>query len=624
MKSLQRGAPRRSTHLEKRKKMVEKPFFKRVPVQGFTILVAICFGFGAYATANAQASSSDVSFEMYMDAPFVENSYVYTEHPGDPGVSYSNFDAQPLHDTCQVANATVTNLTAGIGCLTQNDPNWGGALTDSSDPTVGNLSNPSSPSWLMFAQANGAEGVRIEFSTPQTYLGVWWSAGSDGNLITFYNNGTVVGSTSANEVSRVIDAQAKYSSALYKGNPATWSQAGDSYTHSGPYWQNENFVYLHFFAQGSVTFDRIELTAPGNGFEFDNLVTASLADLTPSDRLDHVRSVRASPAILSFDANGGSGTLPNQEGWESASPSGSCPDYWSACLHSPGDSWYWQFGSWNTEPDGSGQTYKPAQPCYWWGCTPDPGIPYPFDADAILYAQWIAYVTLNQNPTDTWLQENSAWYSSYMDPNNITVPYGQTFTLPSDLEVANRPPLDGWHIEQWIYQTWDPNTELLVDVPIGAPGDALTSNQIAAFLESGAYELRAVWAQDSTGGTPAPHAVVSNVIPVDPRATSATLPSMPLTDATSASVCIDEVDSSHATTSSNLSFSAAPDTPTNRTPGFTVSAPSPLVPSAPRYLRYRIAVDGDTSCGTSNEYFIELRPLNLSDRRSSDADLSRR
>ncbi len=619
---VQRGAPRRSTHLEKRKNMVDKPFFKRGPVQGFIILAMASLSLVVVANPSAQAASGDPAFEMYLDAPFVENSYVYTDHKdeADPQVALSNFDQSSNFIPCEVTGATVTLLTPTNGCWTWDEPTYGGAFTEGSDPAVGNLAPEESPARLRYGQASGFQGVRLEYSTPQHYFGMWWSAGSVGNVITFYSDGRVVAQTTANEVESIISSQqsiastsgSTYDSSLYLGNPVTWSTHGNpvdfsqqdpdnNYVHGDLSYDAENFVYLHFFSQGSVTYDRVELSAPGNGFEFDNIVTSSRADLTPLDRLVHVKTVNQ-PTLISFDANGGQGNLPNQTSTDSLP--WDCPDYSgtasSNCMIRPpgefGDrSNPFYFDGWNTSPDGSGARF-------------DAGNVADVQGDTILYAQWRAHFYLDPSPPgQEWLYQDV-----YTQPTS-------SFTLPNESELSGENTNPGFHIDHWVYRDYNWN-----DVTLGSPGQSISPDDIVTFLQSD-YLLRAVWVEgDRPSGQPAPSAVVTTVVPVDPRATSATLPPMPLSDAASASVCIDEVDSSHATTTSNLSFSAAPDTATNRTPGFTVSAPSPLVPSAPRYLRYRIAVDGDTSCGTSNDYFIELRPLNLSDRRSSDADLTRR
>ena len=608
------GTPRRSTHIQKRKNMLDRPFFKRGHVQAFLFLALASLSLVALANPSAQAASGDPAFDMYLDAPFVQNSYVYTDHQGeaDPQVELSTFNQSTFHVPCEVSGATVTLLNVPYGCWTIDEPTFGGAITESSEPTVGNLPAGDGPAHLIYAQANGAQGVRLEYSTPQRYFGMWWSAGSNGNVVSFYSGGQLVAQTNANDVaSKISEGNKGYDPSLYLGNPATWSTNGtpvdftqqdpnNNYVHGNISYTYEYFVYLHFFSQGSVTFDRVELSAPGNGFELDNIVTSSRSDLAPSDRLVLVKTVNQ-PALISFDANGAQGNIPNQTSTDSLP--WECPDYSGTasnnCMVRPpgefGDRWNpYYFDHWNTAPDNSGTSF--------FG-----GDIATVESDTILYAQWRAHIYLDPSPP------GQEW--PYSD---VYVRPSESYTLPNESEVSSEYTNPGFHIDHWVYRDSNWN-----DVTLGSPGHSVSPEDIVTFMQSD-YVLRAVWVEgDRPTGQPAPTAIVTTVAPVDPRSASAALPPMPLTDATSASVCIDEVDSSHATTSSNLSFSASATVSANRTPGFTVTAPSPLVPNAPRYLRYRVATTGDSSCSNSNEYFIELRPLNLADKRSSNADLSK-
>ncbi|MEN9751893.1 MAG: hypothetical protein RLZZ600_940, partial [Actinomycetota bacterium] len=214
MKWLQRGSARRSTFLETRKARIRRQLKKanvRVfigMILGATLLVSV-------AQVSANADVGDPAFEMYLDAPFVENSYVYTEHGDDPTpqVTLSTFDGQSGNNQpCEISGAQVTLLNAGIGCVTQNSPDWGGAITESSDPTVGNYASGNEVPWNRYGQANGSSGVRIDFGSPQRYFGLWWSAGSDGNVMSFYDHGTLIASTNANDVANVISTQSTYDS----------------------------------------------------------------------------------------------------------------------------------------------------------------------------------------------------------------------------------------------------------------------------------------------------------------------------------------------------------------------------------------------------------------------------
>jgi uncharacterized Zn-binding protein involved in type VI secretion len=464
------------------------------------------------------------------------------------------------------------------------------------------------PGRTHYGQANGSLGVRLEYSTPQHYFGLWWSAGSDGNNISFYSGGQLVATTSANDVASVINSNgSNYASSLYLGNPATWSANGtpsdfsqqdpnNNYTHGNISYAYENFVYLHFFMQGSVSFDRVELSAPGNGFEFDNLVTSSRTDLTPSSRLVHVKSI-AEPAVVSFDANGGAGSLPNRT---SADPLPNyCPDNsWHAssnCLDAPytdssGYS-YFYLDSWNTAANGSGRRYDVDE------------IPN-FTANTILYAQWRSSFYYNPSPPGLEWE----YQQKFVAPGN-------TFVLPSESTLETPVTFDGYHIASWNYYDFNNGWQ---DTVFAHPGDVITMAQFITFMQSD-YVLRAVWVENTAA---APTAVVQTTIPVDPRVTTVTLPAMPLTDVTSASVCVDEVDSSHGVISSSLTFTVNGGAAASHTSTVTVTGTPALVAQGPRFLRYRVSPAADTTCSSASTYYIQLKPLGLSDKRSSNADIN--
>jgi hypothetical protein len=621
---LQRGAFRRSSYLQTRRERAASFFLQSnalvcVSLLVFGVVVAV------FANPSAQATIIGRSLSFYIDAPFVENSYVYTDHPAD-GTSLTTFDSQSANNqACRVNDATVTLLDQPYGCVTQNDRNWGGAITASSEPTVGNVTDGNQIVPNRYAQANGSRGVRLEFSTPQTYFGLWWSAGSDGNIITFYRSGQIIGSTSADDVSNRIDQQTTYTKSRYRGNPATWSLQGGSYSHIGTFWQNENFVYLHYFMEPGVTFDRVELSAPGNGFEFDNLVTSNRTDLAPSARLIKVKDVQSRPGRVTYDPNnGGIGwTPPDQLSWDAALPIDQCtPDY-SHCMSAPGNTSGWQFDGWNTNADGSGSRYAPAHP-WWW--VPDPGIKYPFNEDAILYAQWITYLSVSPDPTWKWQTDNPDTYSGWTNPVSPTLHSTDSYTLPSPSDFSDFPTIPGWHFTGWVYE-YDDGTGTLVDVPLGGPGATMIPDQITSMLQVNFYgQINGAWEADSGPSSPAPTATVPDSFPVDPRATSVKLPEMPISGASVANVCVSEVDSAHDPVGgSDLTQSAPAPSPSgpNLTSAVTVNSGTALGRTPNRYLLYKVAATDDAGCTSGNSYYIRLYPLQLGDKRSADADLSK-
>jgi hypothetical protein len=221
-----------------------------------------------------------------------------------------------------------------------------------------------------------------------------------------------------------------------------------------------------------------------------------------------------------------------------------------------------------------------------------------------LYAQWLSNFYYNPSPPGL------EW-----DYQNKNIRAIETLVLPSESTLDTPVSYDGYHIASWNYYDSNNNWQ---DTVFGHPGDEISMDAYLTFMHSD-YVLRAVWVDNTSA---APTAVVQMTIPVDPRVTTVTLPAMPLTDASSASVCLDEVDSNHGEISSSLSFTVSGGAPANRTATVNVSGPSALVAQGPRFLRYRVASSADTSCSSASTYYIELRPLGLSDKRTSNADIN--
>jgi hypothetical protein len=101
---------------------------------------------------------------------------------------------------------------------------------------------------------SGFTAATLSLTTPQNYLGIWWSAGDGRNRLEFYDGATLLGSY------RVFDIT-PFLGAAYYGNPNDGSNAGEPY------------VYLNFTTTGgnSITELRLLNDSTAGGFEIDNI-----------------------------------------------------------------------------------------------------------------------------------------------------------------------------------------------------------------------------------------------------------------------------------------------------------------------------------------------------------------
>jgi uncharacterized repeat protein (TIGR02543 family) len=356
--------------------MTPRPRLAR-PLSYFGLVVALVsvIGISASSTPVAVAASSQSAVSVYLDAPFIQGSYV------TQGVLSESFDFFSTNAACP--------STIGVGersggrCQVEGATDYGGATAGPTDdtPTVGG-------SGSNYASTND-DGLVITFATDQRYLGFWWSAGSNGNLVKFYKGSTVLLTLTSNDIIELLGTPPtndqdwvnrndddvenvitsirtptsdKYRKMWYFGNPRGYSSVNP--TARSTLQSSEPFVYLHMFATGDLTFDKVELS--GGGFEFDNLVVSSTVQ-TPDPRLVLVRTI-ARDHTVTFDPNGTGveGTMANQ-----------VSNTTTALRVSSFERSGFTFAGWATSADGSGTRYAD-------------GANYDFGADLTLYAQWTA------------------------------------------------------------------------------------------------------------------------------------------------------------------------------------------------------------------------------------------
>lgn len=544
---------------------------------------------------KAGATDPQPTVGMYLDQPFVQGSYVAEDFSADSVVT--TFNDQIFGSTCSFNGATIEPLySASADCHIQTNVHFGGASTTSSTPVAGQTANP-----INYGQV-GSGGASIVFDTPQTYFGLWWSAGSTGNEIQLFNGTQLVANTSANDVastlfsSGTITAQsgASYATRLYIGNPVDWYTVGspsdfadedaDNSYQSHYTLAQEPFVYIHFIAADGVTFDRVDLIAPGNGYEFDNFTTSTATGIRAAgipNRLVLQRELYE-PNYVDFDPNGGTGALPRQYSVDSQAGylQSSCMDYYdpSRCIYTLNDSYStWQTG-WNTEPDGTGDSY-------------DFGSLYPFTVNQTLYAQWQSQFSF-YNLTNPDANASNAW--DFVDWDTVTYPSITNlgdFTLPAP-ERANQY-LEGWYSYDRTY------TQL---IRVGGPGDVVSASTYTTWD----LNIFGRWLDNPATSV---DAAAPEILLVYPKASSVELPSMPLVGDVVAAICLVESDSSGNQISSNLQFTDLANSSSGFSASYSISASEALVGASSRYLRLTVSASSDTACSSGTTHIIEIRPL---------------
>ena len=560
----------------------------------------------AIAAPQANATAPQATVGMYLDQPFVQGSYVAEDFPSETSVT--TFNDQSYNNPCSFNGATLEPLySASADCRIQTQINYGAAGSTTSTPSPGYF-----PESLSYGQV-GSGGASIAFSTPQTYFGMWWSAGSVGNEVQILNGSSVIASTSANDVAGILSSSTSltsqagdtYATRYYIGNPVDWLATGSPYNFADQDVDNtyhyqsvytsaqEPFVYIHFIAEDGVTFDRVNLIAPGNGFEFDNFTTSIATGIRaagiPSRLVLQKQLYEAT--YVDFDANGGTGSLPRQYSLDNAQADlrWFCLDPYTdptRCISPPNNSYGTQGLGWNTASDGSGDEY------YF-----ENWLQFPFTESTTLYAQWqtnfqYSYLTYSGTNFSEDVTGETVWgYVDEYSYSNSSVRNFADITLPSPQRPNQY--LEGWY-------TFDTTNYTIVRA--GSPGDVVASSTYTLWD----MNLFGHWVENPP---PTVDAVAPQLLLVYPRATSVGLPSMPLTGDTSAAICIVESDSSGNEVSGNLQFTDLGTSTSGHSSGYTISAASPLVANASRYVRVTVSISSDTSCTSGYTHVVEIKPL---------------
>lgn len=393
---------------------------RRIALFAVTLLLAGIVGIAGNQNEPAHATDPN-SLNLYIDSPFVQGSYAasYTSP-----INSMNFDTNTT-GAGNCAENQPTGIAISGTCSINTVQAFGGASNSATDaatvagsgskfPTTSHVSNP----------------VIITLTNQSRYLGLWWSAGSTGNTMKFYNGSdllltvtlqdmiNLLGTGPANNsawTSRNNDSAANVITAIdgstnrkvwYFGNPRGYTSTTPSSISTIS--ANEPFVYLHMFVGGNLTFDKVELS--GQGFEFDNL-TVSEAAQTPNPRLVLVsETLQIGLNTVQFSANGAGsqGTMARQVG---SSATALTANAFTRAGYT--------FGGWTTAADGSGTTYADAAS-------------YPFTSSTTLYAKW--------NPV--------SYTVAYNTQGGSTVA-GGTYTVGSSVTLPAAPTRSGYSFAGW-------------------------------------------------------------------------------------------------------------------------------------------------------------------------------
>lgn len=212
----------------------------------------------------SNASSQGIS--LYLSAPYVQGSHV-TE-----SVLREDFNTPSTNCTAATGVGSVT-LSSPHACSIGDTNLYGGATVgpENSTPTTGDtgtrfLTNSSNTSFVTFTA-----------STPVKYIGVWWSAGSTGNLIELYSGDTLIQSVTTDVILNLIPKSGGTVTTVGGGTHPNNNFYGNPRSSEAAH---QPFVYLNLFLSGGLSANRVVIS--GAGFELDNLVTSTVEQSTTS------------------------------------------------------------------------------------------------------------------------------------------------------------------------------------------------------------------------------------------------------------------------------------------------------------------------------------------------------
>lgn len=454
---------------------------RRISFMTALLMAFTLFGFSSLSSSSAHAAPTPDSISLYLDSPFVQGSYV--AQAGGAGVSSMNFNVTAGANRCGDGQPAGIAITGTCTIYTVQGHAGATPLATNSTPTIGG-SGSNFPS-----TTDNTSPIVITLSQESRYLGLWWSAGSTGNTMKFFNGNTLLLTLTTADIMNLLgtppanntawqasnnDTSGNTITAIngslnrkvwYFGNPRGYGSTTP--TSQSSLTANEPFVYLHMFTGGLLTFNKVELS--GTGFEFDNLAVSTVAQ-TPNPRLSLVSTTNMASGlhIAQFSANGPDvqGTMENQVG-SSSSPTALRTNSFSR----PG----YTFAGWNTAANGTGTSYNNSQI-------------YNFSANVDLFAQWqpLTYAITYDSQGGTGVSDGTYATGSTVNlaaaPTRAGYTFTGWFTSPSGgtpLGSSYSPPATG---NITLYAQWQAN-------PTPAPSPVPDSAVLAATGSTSAFLL---------------------------------------------------------------------------------------------------------------------------------------
>ena len=263
-------------------------------------LMSIALGAAALTSLPVE-QSQDVALatetnkvSLYLSAPFVQGSHVTGANSTTE--NFDSFTAGDFEsDNCPETTA-VGSLTRVLSCYISEAGVYAGASSESSDPTTGGtgtkfIATPFYPSTEH--PTSDERSITFNFGSAVKYVGLWWSAGNDGNKVRFYDSSDrLVAELSSNDI---MDLLGRTTPSPFPGPGTVTTQGGGTHP-KGYYFGNPRlyanttptsaeassgsaiFTYLNLFLTGDLGVTKMQVAGPG--FEFDN-VTVSTVEQTP-------------------------------------------------------------------------------------------------------------------------------------------------------------------------------------------------------------------------------------------------------------------------------------------------------------------------------------------------------
>jgi hypothetical protein len=118
-----------------------------------------------------------------------------------------------------------------------------------------------------YAVAFNSTPYSLKLDQGVTYFGYWLSALDAGNTVTFYNGSSKLFTFDASDALNAVNNAPSANKDDYYGKPGTGDTRYDRVN------SNEPYIFLDFFANNGLTFDRVEFAEKptfGGGYESDN------------------------------------------------------------------------------------------------------------------------------------------------------------------------------------------------------------------------------------------------------------------------------------------------------------------------------------------------------------------